>query len=160
MKKKPSLQINVQNVSHTKNIPSKSQFEYWALTTMEFAKKNISTEITIRIVTANESKKLNNYYRNKNKPTNVLSFPFIAHPGVKINYLGDIVICAAVVRSEAKTQKKTFIAHWAHMTTHGVLHLLGYDHIKNKDADEMENLENMIMKNLGYCNNLHDCLPC
>ncbi len=95
-------------------------------------------EVTVRIVDESESQQLNFDYREKDKPTNVLSFPFQCPPGIELPLLGDLVICAGVVAQEAKEQQKTLTAHWAHMVVHGSLHLLGFDHINDADALEME----------------------
>ena len=84
------------------------------------------------------------------KPTNVLSFPFEAPPGIELPLLGDLIICRQVVEQEAEEQGKTVEAHWAHMVVHGTLHLLGYDHIEDEEAEEMEALEAEIMLALGY----------
>ena len=109
-------------------------------------------ELTIRIVDSVESQALNLQYRHKDKPTNVLSFPFEVPEGVELNLLGDLVVCAQVVAQEAKEQKKTNAAHWAHMIIHGCLHLLGYDHISDTEAEEMESLEINILAKLGVSN--------
>ncbi|WP_288791436.1 rRNA maturation RNase YbeY, partial [uncultured Enterobacter sp.] len=93
---------------------------------------------------------LNLTYRGKDKPTNVLSFPFEAPPGIEMPLLGDLIICRQVVEQEAKEQQKPLEAHWAHMVVHGSLHLLGYDHIEDDEAEEMESLETEIMLALGY----------
>ncbi|PMH37478.1 rRNA maturation RNase YbeY [Vibrio sp. 10N.286.49.B3] len=107
-------------------------------------------ELTIRIVDEQESHQLNLDYRGKDKPTNVLSFPFEAPPGFDIDLLGDLIICRQVVEAEAKEQNKPLLAHWAHMVVHGSLHLLGYDHIEDEEAEEMESLETEIMLEMGY----------
>lgn len=97
-----------------------------------------------------ESRDLNNTYRGKDKPTNVLSFPFEAPPEVELPLLGDLIICRQVVEREAAEQEKTVEEHWAHMVVHGSLHLLGYDHIEDSEAEEMEALETEIMQSMGY----------
>jgi probable rRNA maturation factor len=107
-------------------------------------------EVTVRIVDAAESQQLNLTYRGKDKPTNVLSFPFQQPPGMELPLLGDLVICTPVVAAEAQEQGKTLAAHWAHMIVHGCLHLLGYDHINEDDASEMEAEEIQILQQLGY----------
>ncbi|MCO4314811.1 rRNA maturation RNase YbeY [Pectobacterium versatile] len=107
-------------------------------------------EVTIRIVDEAESRDLNNTYRGKDKPTNVLSFPFEAPPEVELPLLGDLIICRQVVEREAAEQEKTVEEHWAHMVVHGSLHLLGYDHIEDSEAEEMEALETEIMQGMGY----------
>ena len=109
-------------------------------------------ELTIRIVNIEESQQLNNQHRNKDKPTNVLSFPFEVPEGIEHNLLGDLVVCAHIVKEEAKEQNKNLLDHWAHMIIHGCLHLLGYDHINDADADEMEALEIKILAELSINN--------
>ena len=99
-----------------------------------------------------ESQQLNSQYRQKDKPTNVLSFPFEVPEGIELNLLGDLVVCASVVEQEAKEQNKVLFHHWAHMIVHGCLHLLGYDHINDADADEMEALEVKILAKLAISN--------
>lgn len=106
-------------------------------------------ELTVRIVDVAEITDLNSTYRDKDKPTNVLSFPFDEHDGLDLPLLGDVVICAAVVAEEAAQQNKAVTDHWAHMVIHGVLHLLGYDHIDAEEAEVMEALEVEILKGLG-----------
>lgn len=107
-------------------------------------------ELTVRIVEQDESQALNSQYRNVDKPTNVLSFPFQNPPGITLPLLGDLVICKDVVENEAKQQNKTLDEHWAHMLVHGTLHLLGYDHIDEQQAHEMEGLETKLIIKLGY----------
>lgn len=106
-------------------------------------------EITVRIVSEQESQQLNLTYREKDNPTNVLSFPFEAPQGIEMNLLGDLVICASVVAKEAAQQKKSILHHWSHMIVHGTLHLLGFDHIEDVDADQMEALEIDILAKLS-----------
>ncbi|RTZ16166.1 rRNA maturation RNase YbeY [Vibrio aquaticus] len=107
-------------------------------------------EVTIRVVDEEESHQLNHDYRGKDKPTNVLSFPFEAPPGIEMDLLGDLIICRQVVEREAIEQNKPLMAHWAHMVVHGSLHLLGYDHIEDDEAEEMESLETEIMQGMGF----------
>jgi probable rRNA maturation factor len=111
-----------------------------------------NTELTIRIVDEAEIAELNSRYRKKNGVTNVLSFPFDAPAQVDIPLLGDIVICAPVVRREASEQSKSVVAHWAHMVVHGTLHLLGFDHDEPGKAHEMEAMETRILADLGFDN--------
>ncbi|OZB41718.1 MAG: rRNA maturation RNase YbeY, partial [Alishewanella sp. 34-51-39] len=99
-----------------------------------------------------ESQQLNLQYRGKDKATNVLSFPFQCPPGIELPLLGDLVICAGVVRAEAAEQNKPLAAHWAHMVVHGCLHLLGFDHINDADAEQMEAEEIQILQQLGISN--------
>lgn len=108
------------------------------------------TELTIRFVSEEEISDLNETYRNKKGSTNVLSFPFEAPDEVELNLLGDLVICTDVVKKEATQQHKEEIAHWAHMVVHGTLHLLGYDHQTDEQADVMESKEIKILSQLGY----------
>ena len=107
-------------------------------------------EMTVRIVDEAESHELNLNYRGKDRPTNVLSFPFECPDEVELPLLGDLVICRQVVEREAQEQDKPVMAHWAHMVVHGSLHLLGYDHIEDDEAEEMESLEAQIMTGLGF----------
>lgn len=118
-------------------------------------------EVTVRLVDAEESARLNERYRHKPGPTNVLSFPFDAPSDVPLDALrlaaggmplGDLVICVPVVAREADEQGKAPMVHWAHMVVHGTLHLLGFDHISEKDAARMEALEIEILDALGYPN--------
>lgn len=104
------------------------------------------------VTTADEIQALNKNYRDKDKPTNVLSFPMQSPEEIDVELLGDIVLCASVIRLEAKQQSKTELEHWAHMVVHGMLHLQGYDHIKDDEAEEMEQLEIKILSRLGFEN--------
>ena len=133
-------------------MPKKSLLRKWIKQTLH--KKMESAEITLRIVDKDEMTQLNSTYRFKNGPTNVLSFPFDlpANIDIDIPILGDIVICADVVNSEAEDQHKSQEAHWAHMIVHGVFHLLGYDHEDDKEAAMMESLEIETMQSLGFNN--------
>lgn len=130
------------------NLPTKSDFQHWLDAVLsQFPAKS---EVTIRLVDYAESRKLNLTYRGKDKSTNVLSFPFEAPPEIELPLLGDLVICRQVVEHEAVEQHKSPQAHWAHMVVHGTLHLLGYNHIIDDEAEEMESLETEIMQKLGY----------
>lgn len=144
------LALDLQIAIEGATLPSEENFELWVKTAL----RNTMTEaeLTIRIVDEAESKQLNGDYRGKDKPTNVLSFPFEAPAEIEIPLLGDLVICAPVVELEAKQQNKSSQAHWAHMVVHGCLHLLGYDHIDDEEAEEMESLETQLIENLGYNN--------
>ena len=138
------LQIAVDNAA----IPTQAEFETWVRTAVGQTMGEV--ELTIRVVEIAESQQLNLTYRGKDKPTNVLSFPFEAPPEVELPLLGDLVICAKVVEQEATEQNKPLNAHWAHMVIHGCLHLLGYDHIIDEEADEMESLETQLVEGLGF----------
>lgn len=151
-----SADIDIQIAAAADNLPTKLQWQQWVDAAL--AGRKTDAELTIRIVECQESQALNSQYRGKDKPTNVLSFPFEAPPGFELNLLGDLVICAEVVENEAKEQKKALEAHWAHMVVHGCLHLLGFDHINNDEAEEMEGLEVEILQQLGYDDPYHEFL--
>jgi len=144
-----SIELDLQLAVENENgLPSAESFATWleaAITPFQE-----QAEVTIRIVDSEESHQLNLDYRGKDKPTNVLSFPFEAPPGMELDLLGDLVICRQVVEQEATEQNKPLHAHWAHMVVHGSLHLLGYDHIEDDEAEEMESLETELMQKLGF----------
>lgn len=158
--------VDVQNATEDEDVPDHPSLLLWCQAAL--ATQDIShAEICIRFIDKQESQTLNNTYRQQNKATNVLSFPSqipndinstLSHP-----LLGDLAICTSIVIEEAKIQKKTTLAHWAHMVIHGSLHLLGFDHIQNNEAEVMETLEADILNSLGYSNpysnpysNFHD----
>ena len=128
-------------------LPTVEQIEQWATAAVQ--PQSDEVEMTVRIVDEAESHELNLNYRGKDRPTNVLSFPFECPDEVELPLLGDLVICRQVVEREAQEQDKPVMAHWAHMVVHGSLHLLGYDHIEDDEAEEMESLETQIMTGLG-----------
>lgn len=132
----------------TSGLPDEALFQRWVDAVIPPFQEE--SELTIRLVDVAESHELNLTYRGKDKPTNVLSFPFEAPPGIEMPLLGDLIICRQVVEQEASEQGKPLEAHWAHMVVHGSLHLLGYDHIEDDEAEEMEGLETEIMLALGY----------
>jgi probable rRNA maturation factor len=134
------------------SLPELSAIEHWVHTAIIAGSKvtRDEAELTVRIVDRDESQQLNHQYRNKNRPTNVLSFPFQNPPGITLPLLGDLVICKNVVEIEALEQHKTLTEHWAHMLVHGTLHLLGYDHIDSQEAVEMESLETKLLSELGF----------
>jgi probable rRNA maturation factor len=140
--------VEVQLASDADEIPPDTSFQRWAEAAL--ANRRRDAELVVRVVDEPESRQLNHDYRGKDRPTNVLSFPFEAPPGVPSAHLGDLVICAPVVQREAAEQGKGTDAHWAHMTVHGVLHLLGYDHVDDAQAEEMEALERAILAGLHY----------
>lgn len=123
-----------------KQIPDRKLLRKWAK-----AVYGDAATVTMRFVDAEESQHLNDTYRCKNKPTNVLSFPYEDEP-----LMGDIVFCPTVIFAEANAQNKTIPAHMAHLVVHGMLHLMGYDHLNDRDAKEMESLETEIMADLGF----------
>lgn len=115
---------------------------------------NIPTapQVSVKIVDEDEMIELNGAFRDKHKVTNILSFPADIPAELNLPLLGDLAICAPVVKQEAETQHKSELAHWTHLLVHGTLHLLNYDHITDEEADEMETLEIQILNNLGYAN--------
>jgi probable rRNA maturation factor len=131
----------------TMGLPAEEQLQQWAEVALQDHGLRI---LAIRVVDKAESQQLNHDYRGKDKPTNVLSFPFEAPPGIDMDLLGDLIICKQVVEQEADQQSKPLMAHWAHMVVHGSLHLLGYDHIEDDEAEEMESLETEIMLGMGF----------
>jgi len=145
-----TLELDVQYAAEeaAAEPPSREAIQAWVQAALDG--RLDEAELTIRICDADEIQALNRTYRHKDKPTNVLSFPFEAPPGVELPLLGDVIICAAVVAGEARAQGKTDEAHWAHMVIHGVLHLLGYDHIDEAEAEEMEAEEVGILARLGF----------
>ena len=142
------IDLDLQMASDAAGVPVEAEFRRW--TEAALSGRRTEAELTIRVVDEAESAELNQAYRHKQGPTNVLSFPFEAPPGVELPLLGDIVICAPVVAREAAEQGKAPAAHWAHMTVHGCLHLLGYDHIEIGEAEAMESLERDALSALGY----------
>ncbi|MDX2164699.1 MAG: rRNA maturation RNase YbeY [Gammaproteobacteria bacterium] len=126
--------IHIQKISQRKHIPSGTLIKKWVKHTL----KNKSAEITVRIVNNTESQKLNHHYRDKNYPTNILSFPYESDP-----LAGDMVLCAPLISTKAE---------WAHLIIHGTLHLMGYDHDTPKDAFKMESLEIKLLSQLGFDN--------
>jgi probable rRNA maturation factor len=135
------------------NTPTDAEFQCWVNAALAHTKSLF--ELTIRLVDNDEIQQLNLQYRHKDKPTNVLSFPFEVPDGIELNLLGDIIIAIEVVEKEAIEQNKNLKDHWAHMVIHGCLHLLGYDHINNDEAEEMETLEIEILKGLSITNPYH-----
>jgi probable rRNA maturation factor len=130
-------------------VPAATSFRQWVEAALRGAKRRRATELSIRIVDAAEGRALNRDYRGKDYATNVLSFEADLPPGLKLPLIGDIVICAPVVAREAAEQGKPSRDHWAHLTVHGVLHLLGHDHIVEAEAEAMEALETRILAGLG-----------
>jgi len=149
------LQLACDNIS---GLPNGDDLQVWvskALAHPLSGKPVTATELSIRLVDNDESQTLNREYRGKDKPTNVLSFPTDIPEGWPSELraelpLGDLVISAPVVAAEARAQNKSLQAHWAHMVIHGCLHLLGYDHIDDVEAEQMESLETQILIDLGF----------
>ena len=143
-----AIQVDVEDVSGAPGVPAAAELARWAEAAL--AGRREEAELSIRIVGEAESAELNDTYRHKSGPTNVLSFPAELPPGVPVAALGDLVICAPVVAREAAAQGKAPAAHWAHMVVHGCLHLMGYDHEDDAQAAQMEPLETAILGDLGY----------
>lgn len=143
------MNINLDVQREVDALPKDDELLKWLKETLEFEQHG-DTELTIRFVDEKESAELNEQYRHKNGSTNILSFPFDAPAEVELNLLGDLIICADVVKKEARQQKKEELAHWAHMVIHGTLHLLGYDHLTDEQASVMEAKEIKILSQLGY----------
>jgi len=141
------IDLDLQIACDDKNLPSQQQFEQWLNVVLKDRKPQ--AEVTIRLVDSEESQSLNTQYRGKEKPTNVLSFEFDAPPMIELPLLGDLVICSEIIEREAIEQDKALNDHWAHMVVHGTLHLLGYDHIIDDEAQVMESLEKQILATLG-----------
>lgn len=148
--KEKRIKITIQTIARNTFIPNDYFLQRWV--NKALAKQVGSNEVNIRLVSKKESAELNSTYRHKKGPTNILSFPFEPPPEVSSPFLGDLVICAALVNQQAKQQTKTRLAHWAHLVIHGCLHLIGYDHIHDKDASKMETVEIQLLKELGYEN--------
>ncbi len=140
--------VDIQVACTSEDPPDEDSIRRWVNAAIRNERK--SAELSVRIVENDESQALNEQYRDANGPTNVLSFPFEAQIPEPLDLIGDLVICAPVVATEAKQQHKDLEAHWAHMTVHGVLHLLGYTHNNDQDALIMESLETEILQGLGY----------
>ncbi len=144
-----SYRIDVEVNSSSTKIPSVENIELWISTALHSDELN-QAEVSVYIVDEPESQELNSQYRGKNKPTNVLSFPAEIPDEVGVPLLGDLVVCAPVVEREAHEQGKSLEAHWAHMLVHGTLHLLGYDHVDDDEADVMEALETRLITQLHF----------
>jgi probable rRNA maturation factor len=142
-----NLQVDIQSAS-TEPAPDEEDIRRWISAALHEHPEDV--ELTVRIVDIDEMTTLNQTYRGKSGPTNVLSFPSDLPAELELPLLGDIVICASVVAREATEQHKPAIAHWAHMTVHGTLHLLGYDHMEEAEALAMESLETAILATLDY----------
>ncbi|MCX2768822.1 rRNA maturation RNase YbeY [Pseudoalteromonas sp. B530] len=149
-----NLMLDLQLVCEFENLPSEAQFQLWAEHALTQFREE--AELTIRIADEHESQELNSQYRGKDKPTNVLSFPFDAPPGIELPLIGDLIICPQVVYQESIEQEKTFHDHFAHMVIHGCLHLLGFDHINEQDAVEMETIEKQILASLNIADPYRD----
>jgi probable rRNA maturation factor len=145
----PGPAVHVSYAIPRLNIPSSASFRRWAEAALTGARHRSPAEFSIRIVDAREGRELNRRYRDRDYATNVLSFPAELPRGISSPLLGDIVICAPVVAREAREQGKSARDHYAHLTVHGVLHLLGFDHRHEAEAARMEALETRVLAGLG-----------
>ncbi|MET0028480.1 MAG: rRNA maturation RNase YbeY [Candidatus Thiodiazotropha sp.] len=144
-----ALILEVQRAAQTTpGVPGDELLQQWAEAALEPGRDEV--ELVIRLVDEAESQQLNRDYRGKDKPTNVLSFPFEAPDVVPVSLIGDLVICVPVVAREAEQQHKSLSAHWAHMVVHGVLHLQGFDHQTEPEAERMESREREILHGLNF----------
>ncbi|WPC04527.1 rRNA maturation RNase YbeY [Pseudomonas benzenivorans] len=143
------VELDLQVASQAEQLPGEAQFRAWC--ELALRQRTADSELTIRLVDEAEGRELNSTYRHKDYATNVLSFPAeVPDEMLDIPLLGDLVICAPVVAREAREQDKSLEAHWAHLVIHGCLHLLGYDHIEEAEAEEMEALERTLLAELGH----------
>ena len=141
-----TIELEVQRATGFEPLPDDRQLRRWAATALRGRE---AAELTIRLVGEEESRELNHRYRGRDAATNVLSFPADLPPEVDVPLLGDIVLCAPLVASEAAAQGKRPDDHWAHLVIHGVLHLLGHDHLEADEAEAMESLEVELLRSLG-----------
>lgn len=152
-----SVTVLVQNLDE--DVPHTEDFQRWvnhALINVPDKIPSSISEVTIRIVDEKESAELNHAFRKKSGPTNILSFYYDPMPGFESESLGDLAICKEIVMAEAQSAAISPLAHWAHLTVHGILHLLGYDHEKDDEAEIMEALEIKILDKLGFENPYRD----
>jgi probable rRNA maturation factor len=150
-----TVHVDVELASDSASLPTAEEIAQWVSRTIATTGSDAGLEVSVRVVDEAEMQALNLEFRGQDKATNVLSFPAADVTGLPSDAdrpLGDIVVCAAVVIKEAERQGKPPGDHWAHMLIHGTLHLLGFDHVLEADADAMEKLEVRILKELGICN--------
>lgn len=152
------IKLDYQVATDSSSLPSEATCLTWLSALLPEFQEH--AELTIRFVDETESQALNSQYRGKDKPTNVLSFPAEVPPYItpemEFPLLGDLIICRQVVEQEAAEQNKTLESHWCHMIYHGTLHLLGYDHIEDEQADEMESIEIEFLQKMGFPNPYND----
>ncbi|HKZ11677.1 MAG TPA: rRNA maturation RNase YbeY [Rhodanobacteraceae bacterium] len=144
-----ALLVHVDYAIPRRGLPAAVSFKRWIEAALFAARHHKPAELSIRLVNAREGRALNRQYRDRDYATNVLSFPVELPPGVASPLLGDLAICAPVVAREAREQGKPLRDHYAHLTVHGVLHLLGFDHQEDIEAARMEKLETGILAKLG-----------
>ena len=143
-----STGVAVQRACAASGVPPPAKLVQWAEAAL--AGRSEGAQMTVRVVDEEEGAVLNERYRRRAGPTNVLAFPFDAPELPSLRILGDVVVCAPVAAREAREHAKRLDAHWAHLVVHGTLHLLGYDHDRSETANEMEAAEREILGRLGY----------
>lgn len=141
----PLAIVDLQLAIAGEKLPKQAELEAWVNAVLVRFPQESRHEVTVRIVDTEEGQALNRDYRGRDKPTNVLSFPFDGPPGVTLPLLGDLVLCHPVVVREAHEQAKRLVDHYAHLVIHGMLHLLGHDHLEEAEAETMEGLEREIL---------------
>jgi probable rRNA maturation factor len=144
------LELDVSYAARQPWVPGSRQLRRWAAAALSPMRRSVV--LSVRVVGRTRSRSLNAHYRRKDKPTNVLSFSGAGSVPDGRYFLGELVICAPVVAHEASSQGKTLESHWAHMTIHGVLHLLGFDHEREREAAKMAAREIQILDRLGFSN--------
>lgn len=149
-----AARIDVHFAAHRPWVPSGASLRRWAYLALDVRGAG-QAAVSVRVVGLRASRALNARYRGKDVPTNVLSFAGAGLSPSGINFLGEIVICAPVLAWESRQQGKPRTAHWAHITIHGILHLLGFDHIQPRRARKMELLETQILESMGFSNPYH-----
>ena len=154
MTRAPSVEVDVQIACTDPDVPSEGEIQSWIRHALSASGRPLAaaSEVSVRVVDSAEIQRLNSDYRGQDKATNVLSFPagsVTGLPADAVRTLGDIVVCAQVVSGEAAGLGTAVRDHWAHMLVHGTLHLLGFDHVKDADAAEMERLETRILARNG-----------
>ena len=150
-----TVSVILNNTIEDDSVPAVNLFQQWvdyALSASELTLDETIAEVVINIVDAEQSATLNETFRGKKGPTNVLAFTYDPIPGIAEESLGDLAICAEIMKHEANEQEIPLTAHWAHLTIHGILHLMGYDHITESDAAIMEPLEIKALEKLGFEN--------
>ncbi|MCE8024500.1 MULTISPECIES: rRNA maturation RNase YbeY [Halomonadaceae] len=145
----PAPIVDRQAALSDRELPAQAALENWVAAVLARFPGETRHEVTVRFVDADEGQALNRDYRGRDKPTNVLSFPFDGPPGIALPLLGDLVLCHPVVEREAAEQSKRLEHHYAHLVVHGMLHLLGHDHLEDEEAEAMEQLERDILADLG-----------
>ena len=143
------LRAEIQIATSEQDLPSSGQIQHWLSTAFPELKDKL---VLIRFVDASESAELNQTYRNKTGPTNILSFTLELPESIPNDQLGDLIVCSSVTIDEASEQRKTTADHYCHLIVHGVLHLQGYDHLTSSQAEVMESIEIDLLEKLGISN--------